>query len=651
MNSRRSSSIPFIIFSALFFFLEFSGLKAQSLEPKYYNIGMPVLADIWVDPVNGNDDHNGASRSQALSTITAAWDRLPGTPSAIGYKINLVSGDYVVRDPDTRRVVGLYLDERHGSYACPIVIESADGPLKARIISSFDFRDVGYVYLIGLDFITDPSSYGGGNTVHFADGDHILIRNCRMNGFDGTERKPQETLKVNQVQHIYVEDSDISGAFWFSLDYVAVQYGHIQGCRIHDADEDCLLLKGGTAQIRVEDNLIYDSGRFGFSAGQGAGFDFMVVPWLHYEAYDLKFINNIIYDTGYAGIAVLGGYNILTAFNTLYKTGIDRNGDRSLLTFSLGQRGCDGAENDTCDVHHRLGGWGPGPWSNPPIPYGNQADCIPNKNIHVYNNIIYNPGKDSTIGGHFEIRAPYGASDQSPAFLQSCNLPNPVLSDDHLQIKGNIIWNGSRSKSMGLDENTGGQDANEACNRAQLLRDNRINSMEPEFVDHAHHDFHPRKNGNIYDATAYTIPDFPGTDRPSRPLVPSGNLLNSILRDFDGNDRTPATPPGAFSTSISTSVKEGQTDSIENIHFMLGQNYPNPFNFNTTIRFTLAGTGHTALKIYNTAGEEVAAPVSEMLTAGTYSIQWDAANLPSGVYIYKLQSGSYTLLRKSVLMK
>jgi hypothetical protein len=404
-----------------------------------------------------------------------------------------------------------------------------------------------------LDFVTDPSSDGGGNTVHFAQSDHILIRNCRMDGFDGTTRKPQETLKVNQVQHIDVEDSDISGAFWFALDYVAVQYGHIQGCQIHDASEDCLLLKGGTAQIRVEGSRIYNSGRFGFSAGQGTGFDYFVVPWLHYEAYDLKFINNVVYNTGYAGAAVLGGYNVLIADNTFYKVGIDPGGDRTLLTFNLGQRGCDGSEKDTCDAHHRLGGWGPGSWSAPPLPYGNEVDCIPNKNVYIYNNVIYNPGADSTVGGHFEVRAPYDASDQSPGFLWSCNLPNPVLSDDNLRIKGNLIWNGSRSKWLGLDETTGCSDANEECNLARLSADNTINSIEPELVDPAHLDFHPVSEGSVFSSTTFAIPDFTGTDRPSTPPVPLGNLGNQIPRDFDGNARQTTTPPGAFSATISTS--------------------------------------------------------------------------------------------------
>jgi hypothetical protein len=539
--------------------------------------------------------------------------------------------------------------------------------LKARLLSSLDFRDISYVYLIGLDFVTDPSSDGGGNTVHFANGDHILVKNCHINGSDGTTRKAQESLKVNQVRYIYVEDCDICGAFWFSLDYVGVEYGHIQGCAIHDASVDCLLLKGGTAQIRVEDNLVYNAERFGVSAGQGAGFDFMVAPWLHYEAYDLKFINNIIHHTAYAGIAVLGGYNILMAYNTLYKVGIDTSDARSFLSFGLGQRGCDGAEIDTCNLHHQRGGWSPGLWSTPPLSYGDEVDCIPNRNVYFYNNIIYNPGKDSTLGGHFEIRGPYDGSDQSPTFLQTSNLANPALSDDNLQIRGNLIWNGSPSKWLGLDENSGGQDSNPTCNSAQLMRDNTINSLEPKFVDTTRLDFHPAKNSPIFTATTMTVPNFGGTDRPSRPLVPLGNLSNSVPRDFDGKSRSSAGPPGACSTSTTTSIRSNQEVIVPD-HFTLEQNYPNPFNPSTNFEFRLpasqagassfsaqgtsaSGGGFVTLKVFDVLGREVATLLNDRLPAGVYTVRWDASTLPSGAYFYRLSAGNFVETKKMVIAK
>lgn len=647
----KSKLISLLLFCLLINILLRSELFAQQLDPIRYDAGSPLLKEIWVDPVKGNDNNDGSSRAKSFQTISAAWNSIPGKTTTTGYRINLVAGEYIYRDQATNSIVGLYLDEKHGTYNYPIIISSADGNLNAHIVSSFDFRDVSYVYLVGLDFKTIASSDGGGNTVHFASGDHILIKNCRIDGFDGVARKPQEALKVNQVKYIYVEESEISGAFWFALDYVGVQYGHIYNCKIHDASEDALLIKGGSAQIRIENCTIYNADRFGFSAGQGAGFDFMVVPWLHYEAYDLKFINNIIYNTNYAGVAVLGGYNILIAYNTLYKIGIDKRDARTLLSFNLGQRGCDGSENDTCNNHHNLGGWSPGPWSNPPLAYGSEWDCIPNKNVFVYNNIFYNPGADSTGGGHFEIRAPYNASDQSQNFLQSSNISSPALSDDNLQMKGNIIWNGSKNKFFGIDENSGGQNSNPTCNISQLSNENSFNSIEPQFINSALLNFHPINNSNIFNSVTYAVPNFAGNDKPDRPLIPSGNLINSISRDYDGKVRQSKNPPGAFVSSTSTSVNN-------NVHFipstfLLEQNYPNPFNPETLISYQISKSGYVTLKIYNVLGKEVATLVDEFKQPGFYNCQLSTGSfqLSSGVYFYKIQAGGFSQTKKMIFLK
>ncbi|UCG55151.1 MAG: T9SS type A sorting domain-containing protein, partial [Dehalococcoidia bacterium] len=86
--------------------------------------------------------------------------------------------------------------------------------------------------------------------------------------------------------------------------------------------------------------------------------------------------------------------------------------------------------------------------------------------------------------------------------------------------------------------------------------------------------------------------------------------------------------------------------------------YPNPFNPSTTIEFDLPKTSQVTLKIYNILGEEVATLVSDRLTAGSYSYEWNASNLSSGVYLYRLSVGSLTgeagdfvETRKMVLMR
>ena len=67
----------------------------QSITPNVYDLGKPTLRDVWLDPINGKDSNSGASRDQALRTMTAAWNRIPeGTLTTTGYRILLIAGDY-----------------------------------------------------------------------------------------------------------------------------------------------------------------------------------------------------------------------------------------------------------------------------------------------------------------------------------------------------------------------------------------------------------------------------------------------------------------------------------------------------------------------------------------------------------------------------
>lgn len=84
--------------------------------------------------------------------------------------------------------------------------------------------------------------------------------------------------------------------------------------------------------------------------------------------------------------------------------------------------------------------------------------------------------------------------------------------------------------------------------------------------------------------------------------------------------------------------------------FTLSQNYPNPFNPSTTIRYALPNTASVKLQIYNALGEMVATLVDREQAAGTYQFQWQA-NLPSGVYFYRLVAGNFVETKRMILMK
>jgi len=85
--------------------------------------------------------------------------------------------------------------------------------------------------------------------------------------------------------------------------------------------------------------------------------------------------------------------------------------------------------------------------------------------------------------------------------------------------------------------------------------------------------------------------------------------------------------------------------------FYLYQNSPNPFNPSTKIKFQLSEIGYVSLKVFDVLGNEVAVLVTEEKLSGKYDIEFDASQIPSGVYFYTLQSGSRSVTRKMILLK
>jgi hypothetical protein len=103
-----------------------------------------------------------------------------------------------------------------------------------------------------------------------------------------------------------------------------------------------------------------------------------------------------------------------------------------------------------------------------------------------------------------------------------------------------------------------------------------------------------------------------------------------------------------LSTGDITSV--GTVDQLPK-SFQLDQNYPNPFNPSTDIRYTIAKAGNVTLKVYNMLGQEVATLVNGYRNANTYTVNFNASNLSSGVYLYELRTGSSVITKKMVLVK
>ena len=85
--------------------------------------------------------------------------------------------------------------------------------------------------------------------------------------------------------------------------------------------------------------------------------------------------------------------------------------------------------------------------------------------------------------------------------------------------------------------------------------------------------------------------------------------------------------------------------------FDIDQNYPNPFNPTTTIKYQIPELSFVTLKVYDVLGNEIATLVNEEKPVGSYEVEFNATGLPSGIYFYRLQAGSFVETKKMVLMK
>ena len=105
------------------------------------------------------------------------------------------------------------------------------------------------------------------------------------------------------------------------------------------------------------------------------------------------------------------------------------------------------------------------------------------------------------------------------------------------------------------------------------------------------------------------------------------------------------------SSSLLTDVKEVILNNDIPSTFELSQNYPNPFNPSTKISYSIVNPTNVNLTVYNILGQQVALLVNDFKNSGTYEVNFDASSLSSGIYIYRLESGSTVISKKMTLLK
>jgi hypothetical protein len=228
-------------------------------------------------------------------------------------------------------------------------------------------------------------------------------------------------------------------------------------------------------------------------------------------------------------------------------------------------------------------------------------------------------GTEETISGlslpagvYYVSMSMYGASGSNP-----CGNMTLVIDGDHqLPVELTSFNALGGDGSVTLNWRTASENNND---RFELVRDNRIvGSVSTQGNGSSEHRYVWTEtglyNGNVYHYTLYSV-DMNGT------------------REALGTAE--ATP------SQSATVSE----------YALYQNYPNPFNPTTQISFDLVEAGNVSLKVYNLMGQSVADLVSGQTSAGRHTVTLNAANLPSGVYLYRLNVNGFTSEKKMLLLK
>jgi hypothetical protein len=161
----------------------------------------------------------------------------------------------------------------------------------------------------------------------------------------------------------------------------------------------------------------------------------------------------------------------------------------------------------------------------------------------------------------------------------------------------------------------------------------------------------PALNGKYYEmkeVNGKLKVSFFGTDSifsSSGPLIKfKGSNVKDVVIEGIVNNNTPIKVTAENTTEVNN-------QEILPSVFLLNQNYPNPFNPSTTISYQLPTDGLVTLKVYDVLGKEVTTLVNEQKQAGNHSVKFNAVNLTSGTYIYKISTGSFVQNKKMNLMK
>ena len=287
------------------------------------------------------------------------------------------------------------------------------------------------------------------------------------------------------------------------------------------------------------------------------------------------------------------------------------------------------------------------------------------RNNLVYNNMIYDIESRSSSSGitvseqenpQIYYNSVYLSGTGSNSIASSSSALELDAKSTNVLVKNNIFVN-TRDESPGLASSIKGyKESNLSSDNNDLYCAQNQNSFLVNMNSNKYSTLSDWQAKGHDLLSVSEMPNFEAPDLHIDESIPTnleshGTPVAGIDVDFDGDAR------GNDSSDIGADEFDGKiltgiNDEVNlPITFSLEQNYPNPFNPSTTIKYSIPQTSFVTLKIYDVLGREVSTLVNEEKTAGNYQLNFDASNIASGIYFYKIQSGNFVNIKKMVLIK